>query len=70
MKYSRKEARGWNNKLEQENLRRFQIKTNDTELLSEAENVLQKHQLSPRELAVILEALAVQSGFSYQDFDK
>ena len=36
------------NKLEQENLRRFQIKTNDTELLSEAENVLQKHQLSSR----------------------
>lgn len=58
------------NKLEQENLRRFQIKTNDTELLGEAENVLQKHQLSPRELAVILEALAVRSGFSYQDFDK
>ena len=58
------------NKLEQENLRRFQINTTDTELLSEAENVLQKHQLSPRELAVILETLAVQSGFSYQDFDK
>lgn len=48
--------------------RRFELRTTDSEQINELKAVLQRHKLTRRELAVIVETLRVRPEFALKDF--
>lgn len=55
-------------KLSECELRRFALKTDNPDEIKELDRVIEKHDLSRRDLGVILLFLCVQPGFEPEDF--